>query len=140
MIFDVSDHLPNFMLFNIDVPSIKDRPYIRLFTEKRKKLFLDNLVNEPSLINQNDLDEVNNSYDIFSTNYLNLFNKYFPYVRQSRTSYNDKPYITSGIKVSIKTRNKLYNKYLNNQNETNKSIWRKFRNKSDLKKCITTNF
>ena len=90
------------MLFNIDVPSIKDRPYIRLFTEKRKKLFLDNLVNEPSLINQNDLDEVNNSYDIFSTNYLNLFNKYFPYVRQSRTSYNNKPYITSGIKVSIK--------------------------------------
>ena len=122
LIFDVSDHLPNFMLFNIDVPSIKDRPYIRLFTEKRKKLFLDNLVNEPSLINQNDLDEVNNSYDIFSTNYLNLFNKYFPYVRQSRTSYNDKPYITSGIKVSIKTRNKLYNKYLNNKNEIKKSI------------------
>ena len=130
LIFDISDHLPNFMFFNIDVPSIKDRPYIRLFTEKRKKLFLDNLMNEPSLINENDLDEVNNSYDIFSTNYLNLFNKYFPYVRQSRTSYNNKPYITSGIKVSIKNRNKLYNKYLNNKNETNKSIWRKFRNKT----------
>ena len=61
------------MFFNIDVPSIKDRPYIRLFTEKRKKLFLDNLTNEPSLINENDLDEVNNSYDISSTNYFNLF-------------------------------------------------------------------
>ena len=130
LIFDVSDHLPNFMFFNIDVPSIKDRPHIRLFSEKRKKLFLDNLVNEPSLINENDLGEVNSSYDIFSTNYLNLFNKYFPYVRQSRTSYKNKPYITSGIKVSIKTRNKLYHKFLNNKNEINEGIWRRFRNKT----------
>ena len=130
LIFDVSDHLPNFMFFNIDVPTIKDRPHIRLFSEKRKKLFLDNLVNEPSLINENDLGEVNSSYDIFSTNYLNLFNKYFPYVRQSRTFYKNKPYITSGIKVSIKTRNKLYHKYLNNKNEINEGIWRRFRNKT----------
>ena len=130
LIFDVSDHLPNFIFFNIDAPSIKDRPYIRLFTEKRKKLFLDNLENEQSLINENDLGEVNSSYNIFSTNYLNLFNKYFPYVRQSRSSYKDKPYITSGIKVSIKTRNMLYFKYLNNKNDINKSIWRRFRNKT----------
>merc|ERR1711874_626434 len=129
-IFDVSDHLPNFIFFNIDAPSIKDRPYIRLFTEKRKKLFLDNLENEQPLINENDLGEVNSSYNILSTNYLNLFNKYFPYVRQSRSSYKDKPYITSGIKVSIKTRNMLYFKYLNNKNDINKTIWRRFRNKT----------
>ena len=131
LIFDVSDHLPNFMFFNIDVPSIKDRPYIRLFTERRKKLFSDNLVNESSLINEDDLDEIDSSYNIFSTNYLNLFNKYFPYVKQSRTSFKDKPYITSGIKVSIRTRNKLYHKYLKNKdNKVNENIWRRFRNKT----------
>ena len=131
LIFDISDHLPNFMFFDIEVPSIKDRPYIRLYTEKRKKIFLDNLMNESSLINENDLSEVNSTYNIFSSNYLNLFNKYFPYVRQSRTSFKDKPYITSGIKASIKTRNRLYQKYLNDtSNELNESIWRRFRNKT----------
>ena len=131
LIFDVSDHLPNFMFFNIEVPSINDRPYIRLFTEKRKKLFSDSLIHEPSLINENDLNEVNSSYNIFSTNYLNLFNKYFPYVRQSRSSFNDKPYITSGIKASIRTRNKLYDRHLNDKDDKVKeSTWRRFRNKT----------
>ena len=111
LIFDISDHLPNFMFLNINVPSSKDRPFIRLYTEKRKKLFIENLSNESPLLMDNDLTEVNPSYDIFSTNYLNLFNKYFPYVRRSQHSFKSKPFITSGIKVSIKARNKLFNKY-----------------------------
>ena len=69
--------------------------------------------NESSLITENDLGEVNSSYYIFSSNYLSLFNKYFPYVRQSWKPLQDKLYITSGIKVSIRTRNRLYHKYLN---------------------------
>ena len=40
LIFDVSDHLPNFLFLNINVPSIKDRPYIRLYTEKRRIFFM----------------------------------------------------------------------------------------------------
>ena len=47
---------------------------------------------------------------MFSSNYIKLFNKYFPYVKQSRKSFRDKPYITSGIKVSIKYKHKLYKK------------------------------
>ena len=82
------------------------------------------------LITENIQAEVNYTYDIFSTNYLNLFNKYFPYVRQSQRAFKSKPFITSGIKVSIKARNKLYNKYLNNRNELNKATWKRFRNKT----------
>ena len=130
LIIDVSDHLPNFLFLNINVPSIKDRPFIRLYTEKRKKLFIENLNNESALLMENDLTEVNSSYAIFSTNYINLFNKYFPYVRQSQRSFKSKPFITSGIKVSIKARNKLYNKYLNNKNELTEATWKRFRNKT----------
>ena len=130
LISDISDHLPNFMFLNIEVPSIKDRPYIRLYTEKRKGLFVENLHNESALLTENIPAEVNCSYDIFSTNYLNLFNKYFPFVRQSQRAFKSKPFITSGIKVSIKARNKLYNKYLNNRNELNKATWKRFRNKT----------
>ena len=34
LITDISDHLPNFVLFDLKVPLVKKRPYIRLFTEK----------------------------------------------------------------------------------------------------------
>jgi hypothetical protein len=51
--------------------------------------------------------EANSSYNTFSTNYQNLFEKYFPYVRMSRKAFKDKPYITRGIKNSIKYKNKL---------------------------------
>ena len=46
----------------------------------------------------------------------------------SKKASKDKPYITSGIEVSIR-RNKLFKKYLNNPNEVNKVAWKRFRNK-----------
>ena len=130
LIFDITDHLPNFMFLNIEVPLIKDRPYIRLFTENRIKLFNDNLANETDLISNNDLVEVDSTYELFSNNYLKLFNKYFPYVKQSRKSFKDKPYITREIKTSIKIRNTLYKKHLNNPTDLNTEIWRRYRNKT----------
>ena len=88
-------------------------------------------MHEPSLINENDLNKVNSSYNIFSTSYLDLFNKYFPYVRKSGSSYNDKPYITSGMKVSIRTRIKLYHNHLHDKDdEAKESIWRRFWDKT----------
>ena len=91
--------------------------------------FLKNLPMEPSLIEDNDLTEVNNSYNIFSNNYLNLYNKYFPYVRMSRKSFKNKPYITSAIKVSIKHKNKLHKCYINNPTPENKNKYSSYRNK-----------
>ena len=48
----------------------------------------------------------------------------------SKKSLKDKPYITSGIKVSLKTKYRLYEKYLNNPNDVNKAVWKRFRNKT----------
>ena len=47
----------------------------------------------------------------------------------SRKSFKHKPYITNGIKVSIRRRNKLFKKYLNNPNDVNKAAWKRLRNK-----------
>ena len=128
LICDISDHLANFSFLDIKTPSIKDRPYIRLFTEKRIKLFKENLNSENSLIENCNLTEIDTTYDIFSNNYQRLFNNYFPYVKQSRKSFRDKPYITSGLKVSIKYKHKLFKKYLNNPNDVNEAAWKRFRN------------
>ena len=134
LITDLSDHLPNFTFLDLKIPTTNNRPYVRLFTENNIKSFNENLHNESALINDIDLTDSNYAYDIFSNNYLSLFNKYFPYKRLSRKDCKDKPYITSGLKVSIRTKNKLYHKYLNNPSELNKAIWKRYRNKTN--NCI----
>ena len=126
LITDISDHLPNFSFLDIKTPSINDRPFIRLFTEKKVQLFEENLCNENALLEDHVITDVDRAYDIFSENYTRLFNKYFPFVKQSRKSFKDKPYITSGIKVSIKYKNKLYKKYLNNPNDVTEAAWKHF--------------
>ena len=131
LITDISDHLPNFTFLDLKTPTIKNRPYIRLFTENNKKAFADNLLNEAPLINDNDLTDPDNAYNIFSNNYLYLFNKYFPLVRMSKKSFKDKPHITNDIKVRIRHKNKLFKEYLKNPTENNRYIWRNFKNKTD---------
>ena len=90
------------------------------------------------MINPQNSQDVNPNYESFSTNYYKLYNKYFPFVRISRSKFKDKPHITSGIKTSIKHRDKLYKKYLNNQNDVNRVVWRRFRNKTNEVESRTT--
>ena len=117
----ISQTICQTLFLDINTPSINERPYTRLFTEKKIIFIIENLANESALIADSDLNEANNSYDIFSNNYIDLFNKYFPYVRQSRKSFKDKPYITRGLKVSIRTKNRLYHKYLKDPTDLNKN-------------------
>ena len=80
------------------------------------------------LINDNELADPNRTYDIFSNNYFNLFNKYFPLTRMSKKSVKDKPHITSGIKVSIKYRDKLFKKSKENPSDVNRAAYNRFKN------------
>ena len=48
----------------------------------------------------------------------------------SRKSFKNKPHITSGIKVSIKHKNKLYRKYQDNPTTLNETIWKNFSKKT----------
>ena len=130
LITDISDHLSNFSLIDIKTQSIKERPYRRSFTQKNIDKFNEDAASEPPLINQNDLTDANNSYSTFSKNYLKLFDKYFPYARMSRKTFKNKPHITKGIQVSIRHRNKLRKKFLNNPTDVNRAAWKKFRNKT----------
>ena len=132
LITDLSDHLPNFSFINIQTPTLKNRPYVRIFSEENKNLFTEKFINEPELIKDCDLINANHAYNIFSTNYINLFNKYFPFRRLSQKEFKHKPYISSGIIVSIRTKNKLHRKFLDNPTEVNEAIWKNFRNKTNL--------
>ena len=135
LLTEYSDHLPNFTLIDINTPPLKDRPYVRVFSETNKKHFTDNILNERDLINDDDLTDTHDAYDILSDNFLKLYNKYFPLRRVSKKEQKDKPYITDEIKNEIALKNKLHKKYLNNPSERNETAWKEQRKKTNT--CIT---
>ena len=111
-ITDITDHLANFVIFDIETKPNKSRPFIRLYTERNTELFKRNIASEISILNdtlnsRNNIN-VNESYKIFYEKLLELLNLYFPKIRQSRKKAKDKDWITDGIKRAIKQKNKLF--------------------------------
>ena len=124
MIANITDHLPSFTFINTSIITNIDRPFVRLYTKRKIDTFLSEISNIPSLVsenveNQNQMN-VNESYKEFITNLKKLLDQYFPLVKLSRSKAKDKPFVTPGIKVSIRHRDKLYQKYLNNKNDINR--------------------
>ena len=111
---DISDHLPNFCCINsITEHTNIDRPMIRIYSEKNINKF-SNCTELHDLLHICNINDVNLAYDQFSKQLQMLHDKYFPLVRQSRKMSKNKPWITMGIRTSVKCKNKLYRKYLAN--------------------------
>ena len=126
----ISDHLMNFILLELKLNKSKDRPYVRLFTRNRINYFLQNHINGPPLLQTNSdgtlvNQDIQVAYPEFIKNYKTMLNKYFPLVKLSRKKFKDKPWITNGIKVSIKYRTRLFKKYIEKRTEANEQIWKK---------------
>ena len=131
LINDISDHLPNFFIIDLEQTSTKERPLIRLYNEKNIKKIKRNIPNEPPLIPHPRSNDPNIILAEFTHNLNKLLNKYFPLVRISRKKFKEKKYITNEIKNMIKQRNKLYHIYLNDKNTQNKDKWITLRNKTN---------
>ena len=117
LITDISDHLPNIIFIDITIITPKERPLIRLFTPKKISEYLQKIEDEKPLINyvnKSNIDDNNlqSTYNEFNTNLTETLNNYFPLVKQSRKKFKEKPYITNGIRVSIKSRETLHKIYL----------------------------
>ena len=130
LISGLSDHLANFMLFDLNLYSYQDRPKIRLFTEGKEADFLLNMHNEAiNLQSQINGNEVNIDYKGFHYNLNVIYNKYFPLVRMSRKQFKHKPYITKGILVSIQHKNKLLKKYISKETKIDELNYKRYKNK-----------
>ena len=125
----MSDHFANFIILHSDVKSkVTDRPKVRIFSEINKNTFrrLIGEINwESELINKN----VNEAMFVFNQKLSVAYNKSFPFKRLSRKRAKDKPWITSGLKQSIKHKHLLYQKYIFDQTEENKTVCKIFKNK-----------
>ena len=120
---DITDHLANFTLIDLNIKHQNYQPYIRLFTPNKMAKLNQNIDNKLHTNN------VNLIYEDFFKDYKILLDKYFPFVRLSRKKAKEKPWITDGIKASIKIRDKLFEEYHKNKSKENEDKWKLHRNK-----------
>jgi hypothetical protein len=83
--------------------------------------------------------DVNECYNLFITTITKLFENCFPLTRQSRRACKDKKWITKGLKVSSKHKERLYKIWLSTRNALDearyysyKRIYSKLVNKAEI--------
>ena len=126
---DISDHCPIFLLTPDKLPPQSTvTSHKRPITEHKLASFKERLQST----NWVDVYSANNAQDAFTTfhtKYQQLYTASFP-TQAIQTQYKSrKPWLTAGLKQSIKTKNKLYLKYLRRPSDGNKTAYKIFRNR-----------
>ena len=102
---DVSDHFPIFHVSRRMQMSDVDM-YKRLFSLKIKEFY-----HAVSTTNWDEIDratDTQQAFDLFHNQLTELHNKHFPKVRVKKKYSNRKPWLSEGLKNSIRHKNKLY--------------------------------
>ena len=122
---DISDHFANFLLPDSNKKFYpKERPNVRIFGDKNKEKFryiLSEMNWEYELENKN----VNDSMNKFYHTIVNAYNKSFPLVKLSRKRAKEKPWVTTGLKKSIKEKQRLFRIYKFNHSVENEQKYKK---------------
>ena len=125
---DITDHLPIFTV--IKFPSFddkSDRPFVRLYSES-------NIANFSSKVSECDWEHLFGDSDIdtmcglFYNKLYDIHNACFPLVRLSRKRAKDKPWLTHGLKLCIKKKNRMYRKQLQRPTAENINGYKMYRN------------
>ena len=129
---DISDHLPTTVILqNHNKVTTMKRPLVRIFGEINCRKFIEMFRNtdwEQLFACEDDL------YSKFIERLNILYNECFPMRQLSRKRQRDKPWITKGLKISIKYKNKLYRKALTKSSEY---IYARYTHyKKILERCI----
>ena len=129
---DISDHLPNFLIINqLNALPKKFKIYKRDYSNLDETALIDEIqsVNWETIF-PHDCD-VNIIFDRFYSTIADIIDKHVPVKKLSKKQikFYSKPWITPGIKTSIKTKNKLFKKYLNNKSPDYSHNYKLYRNK-----------
>ena len=94
------------------------RPKARVFSDKNIQKFVDELstVNWNQVLNHNN---GNQDCSEFYKYFNRIYCESFPRVQISRKRHKDKPWITKGILISIRHKNRLYKESILNPNDSN---------------------
>ena len=129
LIADISDHHAIFHIRDKCIPSFANDQYqlIRLCNEQRIATYKDSICN----IDWSILDEYVTCESYFS-HFLSIFksvyDKSFPIIRVKKQYRNRLPWLTTGLKESIKRKNKLYQLSLRHPTVYNVTQYKRYRN------------
>lgn len=115
----ISDHLPQFLILKKQNKELNTKNHNETMKRNFNKFNEDNFINEISTINWEHILETNKKDPDFSLNqFLNKTNKIldkhapFEKISQRKVKKKTLPWITKGIKASIRVRNKLQKQHL----------------------------
>ena len=133
----ISDHFAQFHIIEIPEKSNSDDEYmlIRSKTQNNVEKFC-NFIQNFDWSSVENFPNCNEAYQYFSDTLKRFYNKSFP-VRKIKKKYRNRlPWLTDGLRKSIKHKNKLYRKYLKFQTSYNRKLYSVYNNKlkSILKK------
>ena len=126
---DITDHFPIFHIDNSS--STRTLPSMfktRLYTQQNLDKFSLSLRNKDwsSILS---CDDPQNAYSSFSNEYLSLYNDCFP-LKTVRNGYkNRKPWLSEGLKKSIKTKNRLFRRHMKIKKNDHELLYKRYRNK-----------
>lgn len=135
---DISDHLPNFLLIrqknNKKNHFDMSRPKIRVYNERNIATFVSKIdeINWEARFNCN--DDPDKLCSEFMTVIKQTFESSFPLTVLSRKRSNDKPWVTKGLRESIKHKNKLYRQKIKSNHPSDIYKYKEY--KSMLDKCL----
>uniref|UniRef100_A0A8C7XUM2 Reverse transcriptase domain-containing protein n=1 Tax=Oryzias sinensis TaxID=183150 RepID=A0A8C7XUM2_9TELE len=130
MICDITDHLPVFALFDINVKTkkiIKEPVYKRLRNEKTMNALNNDLSrqNWNSVYREKDVDI---AYKCFLEIFRSLYNKNCP-IYKFKNKYAKCPWLTAGLQNACKKKNNLYKKFLKQRTRESEQRYKSYKNK-----------
>ena len=131
LLLDISDHLPVFFIMkqNMQNMSKKYRGSRRSYSDRNIAAFRNDLSqqNWDGIMNSNDC---NIAFDGFHKKFMESYDKCFPKKTISRTMCNKKNWVTKGLLICIKHKNRLYRKHLKNRGNISLHIkYKTYKNK-----------
>jgi hypothetical protein len=133
IVYDVTDHLPNFLIINKFSCLTSN---IKIYKRDYSKYNETDLINQVEAINWQNLflshgADPSNMFDSFYSEISSIIDKNIPIKVLSRKErkVQSKPWVTPGIRKSIHIKNMYYKKYLRTKSQKFYSRFKKFRNK-----------
>ena len=134
---DISDHFAQFHISEINKSYDQQDEciLIRLKNQTNSERYI-NSINNFNWSCIQELTECNQAYRHFTESLKNIYNESFPVKKVKKRYRNRLPWLTEGLRKSIKHKNKLYKKYIKYQTSYNRRTYTTYNNKlkSILKK------
>ena len=128
-ITDISDHFPVFHIAKqMEIKENDTYVYKRLYSSRNRENFCLAMSNMR-------WDEINRAtdtqqaFDTFHKHLIEMYNKHFHKIRIKRKYNNKKPWLSEGLKNSIKQKNKLYLKLKKGNSAHNDELYKSYKRK-----------